>query len=55
MSLAIALEILELALSLVKGPAANKAAVLAQIVGKALQAYKDQTGAPLDLSLIKPE
>ena len=55
MSLAIALEILELALSLVKGPGANKAAVLVQIIGKARQAYRDETGAPLDPSLIKPE
>ena len=55
MNPAIALEIVELALSLVKGPDANKAAVLVQIVGKVLKAYRDQTGAPLDLSLIKPE
>jgi len=55
MNPAIALEIVELALSLVKGPDANKASVLVQIVEKANQAYQDQTGAPLDTSLIKPE
>ena len=55
MNPAIAFEIVELALSLVKGPDANKAGVLVEIVRKAVQAYRDQTGAPLDLSLIKPE
>ena len=52
---AIAIEILYLALSMLQGPDANKVAVLVKIVGKALQAYKDQTGASMDLSLIQPE
>jgi hypothetical protein len=55
MNPATVIAILYLALSLLQGPDANKAAVLVQIIGKALQAYKDQTGAPLDPSLIKAE
>ena len=50
-----ALELVYLALSLLNVSGANKAAVLVQIVGKARQAYEDETGAPMDLSLIKPE
>jgi hypothetical protein len=47
------LEFVELALSLRKG--AGWAQILVQIIQKALQTYKDQTGKPLDPSLIKPE
>jgi hypothetical protein len=58
----VAFEIVELALSLLKSQTsgkiqqdANLADVLAQIVGKAAQAYRDHTGQPLDPSLIQPE
>ena len=51
----VAFEILELALSLLKSPGANSAATLVRIVGKAVQAYQDHTGQPLDPSLIKAE
>jgi hypothetical protein len=55
-------QIIELALSLAKTQATGKvqqeaelADVLVQIVGKAMQAYRDHTGEPLDPSLIKAE
>lgn len=52
----IAIQIIELALSLVKDQSATSvASVLAQIVGKAAKAYKDQTGQPVDPSLIPAE
>jgi hypothetical protein len=52
---AIAFRIIELALSLAKGPDAAIAATLLQIIQSARQAYEDHTGQPLDLALIKPE
>lgn len=52
----IAIQIIELALSLVKGSNdAAIAAALAQIVAKAWQAYETHTGQPLDPSVVKPE
>ena len=58
----VAFEIIELALSLAKSQAdgkiqqdANLANILVQIIGKAVQAYQDHTGEPLDPSLIKAE
>jgi hypothetical protein len=53
MTITVALAIIELALSLAKGNDAAK--ILIQIIGKAVQAYQDQTGKPLDPSLIKAE
>ena len=57
-----ALEIIELALSILKGQTtgdvqkdASLAAALVSIIGKAVQAYEQSTGQPLDVSLIKPE
>ena len=51
-----AIQMIELALSLMKDTeGAGVAQVIVQIVGKALQAYYDHTGQPLDLSLIKAE
>lgn len=58
----IAFQIAELALSLAKTQAGGRvqqdamlAGTLLQIVEKAVHAYQDHTGQPLDLSLIKPE
>ena len=52
----IAIQIIELALSLVKGSNdAAIAAALAQIIGKAWRAYEAHTGQPLDPSVIKAE
>ena len=58
----LAFEIVELAVSLAKTQAsgtlqqdATLAGVLLQIVKKAVQAYQDQTGEPLDPTLIKAE
>ncbi|HEY2382983.1 MAG TPA: hypothetical protein VGK48_17540 [Terriglobia bacterium] len=57
-----ALEIIELALSIVKSQTtgtvqqdAGLAAALVSIIGKAVQAYEQNTGQPLDASLIKAE
>ena len=56
------LEILDLALSVAKmqasGPIqtdATLAGLFVQIIKKAVQAYQDHTGEPLDLTLIQPE
>ena len=58
----LAFEIVELALSLAKTQASGKleqdvalAGVLLQIIEKAVHAYQDHTGAPLDPTLIKGE
>ena len=58
----VAFEIVELALSLAKANASGTlqqdaalAGVLLQIIEKAVQAYQDHTGAPLDPTLIKAE
>jgi hypothetical protein len=58
----VAFEIVELALSLAKTQAsgtlqqnATLAGVLLQIIEKAVHAYQDHTGAPLDPTLIKAE
>ena len=58
----VAFEIVELALSLARTHASGKlqqdaalAGVLLQIIGKAVQAYQEHTGEPLDPSLIKAE
>jgi hypothetical protein len=50
-----AFEIVELALSLAKGKDAATAQTVVQIIGKAVQACQDQTGEPVDPSLIKAE
>ena len=57
-----AIEIIELALSVMKNQTTGKTqqdaelvAVLISIIGKSIQAYEEQTGRPLDPSLIKPE
>jgi hypothetical protein len=56
MNIDVAIQILELVLSLFKNnDKVALAAILVQIVGKAKQAYEDQTGQPLDPSLIKAE
>jgi len=58
----VALQIVELAVALVKAQASGKvqqdatlAGVLLQIIQKAVQAYQDHTGQALDPSLIKAE
>jgi hypothetical protein len=58
----VALEILELAVSLAKTQAsgslqkdATLAGILVQIVEKAVHAYQEHTGEPLDPTLIKAE
>jgi hypothetical protein len=58
----VALEIVELAVSLAKTQASGSlqkdatiAGILVQIVEKAVQAYQAHTGEPLDPSLIKAE
>jgi hypothetical protein len=58
----VGLQILELAVSLAKTQAGGKiqqevnlADMLLQIIGKAVQAYQDHTGEPLDPALIKVE
>jgi len=58
----VGLQIMELAVALAKTQGSgnlqkdvNLADILVQIVGKAVQAYQDHTGAPLDPSLIKTE
>ena len=58
----VAFEIVELALSLAKTQASGTlqhdvtlAGVLLQIIEKAVQAYQDHTGAPVDPTLIKAE
>jgi hypothetical protein len=55
-------EIADLALTLAKTQASGTvqqdavlAATLLQIIEKAVQAYQDHTGEPLDPSLIRPE
>ena len=57
-----AIEIIELALSVMKTQTTGKTqqdaalvAALVNIIGKSIQAYEEQTGQPLDPSLIKPE
>jgi hypothetical protein len=62
MNVNVALEILELAVSLAKTQAsgslqkdATLAGILLEIVEKAVQAYQAHTGEPLDPSLIKAE
>ena len=58
----ILLEIAELAMSVAGTHGSGKvqqdaalAGILLQIIEKAVQAYQDHTGEPLDPSLIKPE
>jgi len=58
----IAFEIVNLAVSLVQAQTTGKvqqdatlATILLQIINKAVQAYQDHTGQPLDPSLIKAE
>jgi len=58
----VAFEIVELALSLAKNQTGGKiqedltlADILLQIIGKAVYAYQQHTGEPLDPSLIKAE
>jgi hypothetical protein len=52
----VAIQLVEIALSLVKDQkGAAVAEALAQIVGKAVQAYTQNTGLPVDQSLIKAE
>jgi hypothetical protein len=52
----IAIQLVEIALNLVKDQKGAAVAVaLAQIVGKAVLAYKQNTGKPLDPNLIKVE
>ena len=62
MNATVALEIIDLALSIAKTQTAGKlqqgaalADTLLQIIQKAVQAYQNQTGQPLDPSLIKAE
>jgi hypothetical protein len=55
MNLDLVFEIIDLALSLLKGKDANIAAVLVKIIQKGAQAYKAHTGQPLDQSLIHAE
>jgi hypothetical protein len=57
-----AIEIIELALSIMKNQTTGKTqqdatlvAVLVSIIRKSIQAYEQQTGQPLDPSLIKAE
>jgi hypothetical protein len=57
-----AFEIVELALGILKNQTAGKvqqdaalAGALLQIIQKAVQAYEDQTGQPLDPTLIQAE
>ena len=57
-----AIEIIELALSIVKNQTtgtaqqeASTAAAIVEIIGKAVNAYEQQTGQPLDPALIKAE
>jgi hypothetical protein len=57
-----AIEIIELALSVMKNQTTGQvqqdaalAATLVSIISKAIQAYEQQTGHPLDPSMIKPE
>jgi hypothetical protein len=52
----VAIQILELVLSLFKSnEQVAVAGILVQIVGKAVQAYQNQTGKAMDPSLIKAE
>ena len=52
----VAIQLVEIALNLVKDQkGAAVAEALAQIIGKAVQAYKQNTGLPLDPNLIKVE
>jgi hypothetical protein len=62
MNTEVAFQIAELAVSLAKTQAGGRvqqdaalAGILLQIIEKAVQAYQDHTGQPLDPSLIKPE
>lgn len=62
MSPDVAFEIVNLAVSLVQAQTTGKAQqnatlanILLQIINKAVQAYQDHTGKPLDPSLIKAE
>jgi hypothetical protein len=57
-----AIEIIELALSVMKNQTTGQvqqdaalAAALVSIISKAIQAYEQQTGQPLDPAVIKPE
>jgi hypothetical protein len=52
----VAIQLVEIALSLVKDQkGAAVADVLVQIIGRAVQAYQQNTGLPLDPMLIKAE
>jgi hypothetical protein len=55
MNTTLALEIVELALSLVQSKDANVADTLVKIIQKGAEAYQQHTGEALDPSLIKAE
>jgi hypothetical protein len=55
MNIKIAIQILQLAVSLFRPDSAGIAQTLVDIARAASQAYYDQVGQPMDLSLIKPE
>jgi hypothetical protein len=55
MTIDLALEIVELAVSLLKGTEVSAADTLLEIAQKADEAYHDEMGKPLDPFLIRPE
>ena len=55
MNLDLVFQIVDLALSLIRNPGANAAAIVVQIVQKALAAYEAHTGQPMNPDLIHAE